>query len=95
MKILSSGVKVTDAAVTQIVVRAAETVEGARVRRPRRHLAVELGEGEARVELELAVSFGKVLPEVAREVQERVAAALGTMCGVDVKAVDVSVEELD
>ena len=95
MKILSPGVKVTDAAVTQIVVRAAETVEGARVRRPRRHLAVELGEGEARVELELAVSFGKVLPEVAREVQERVAAALGTMCGVDVKAVDVSVEELD
>jgi uncharacterized alkaline shock family protein YloU len=95
MKILSPGVKVTDAAVTQIVVRAAETVEGARVRRPRRHLAVELDEGEARVELELAVSFGKVLPEVAREVQERVAAALGTMCGVDVKAVDVSVEELD
>jgi uncharacterized alkaline shock family protein YloU len=95
MKTLSPGVKVTDAVVTQIVVRAAETVDGARVRRPRRHLAVELDEGEARVELELAVSFGKVLPEVARDVQERVAAALGTMCGVNVKAVDVSVEELD
>jgi uncharacterized alkaline shock family protein YloU len=94
MKILSPGVKVTDAAVTQIVVRAAETVEGARVRRPRRHLTVELDDGEARVELELAVSFGKVLPDVAGDVQERVAAALGTMCGVNVKAVDVSVEEL-
>ena len=94
MKTLSPGVKVTDAVVTQIVVRAAETVEGARVRRPRRHLAVELGEGEARVELELAVSFGKVLPDVARDVQARVAAALGTMCGVTVTAVDVSVEEL-
>ena len=94
MKVLSPGVKVTDAVVTQIVVRAAETVEGARVRRPRRHLAVELDDGEARVELELAVSFGRVLPEVARDVQERVADALGTMCGVNVKAVDVSVEEL-
>jgi uncharacterized alkaline shock family protein YloU len=95
MRILSPGVKVTDAAVTQIVVRAAETVEGARVRRARRNLAVELDDGEARVELELTVSFGRVLPEVARDVQERVAAALGTMCGVNVTAVDVSVEELD
>jgi uncharacterized alkaline shock family protein YloU len=95
MRTLSPGVKVTDAAVTQIVVRAAETVEGARVRRPRRNLAVELDEGEARVELELAVTFGMVLPEVARDVQARVADALGTMCGVNVTAVDVSVEELD
>jgi uncharacterized alkaline shock family protein YloU len=95
MKILSPGVNVTDSVVTQIVVRAAETVDGARVRRPRRNVAVELDDGEARVELELAVSFGKVLPDVARDVQERVAAALGSMCGVDVTAVDVSVEELD
>jgi len=28
-------------------------------------------------------------------VQERIAAALGTMCGVTVTAVDVSVEDLD
>ena len=51
--------------------------------------------GSARVELELAVAFGSVLPEVARDVQERVADALGTMCGVNVTAVDVTVEELD
>ena len=95
MKVLAPGVKVTDAAVTQIVVRAAETVAGARVRRPRRHLDVEFADGQATVELELAVAYGGVLPEVARDVQERVAAALGTMCGVDVTAVDVSVEELD
>ena len=95
MKTLAPGVKVTDAAVTQIVVRAAEAVEGARVRRPRRHLDVEIDGGSARVVLELTVAFGKVLPEVARDVQERVAAALGTMCGVTVTAVDVSVEELD
>jgi uncharacterized alkaline shock family protein YloU len=94
MKTLAPGVRVTDAAVTQIVVRAAETVEGAHVRRPRRRLDVEITEGRARVELELAVDVGRVLPEVARDVQKRVAAALGTMCGVTVIAVDVFVEDL-
>jgi uncharacterized alkaline shock family protein YloU len=99
MKTLAPGVKVTDSAVTQIVVRAAEGVEGARVRRPKRHLPkrhldVEIDSGSARVELELTVDYGKVLPDVARDVQERVAAALGTMCGVPVTAVDVFVEEL-
>jgi uncharacterized alkaline shock family protein YloU len=94
MKILAPGVKVTDAALTQIVVRAAETVEGVRVRRPRRHLDIELDGPGARVALELSVAYGAVLPDVGRAVQERVAAALGTMCGVDVTAVDVAVEEL-
>ncbi len=94
MKTLAPGVKVTDAAVTQIVVRAAEAVEGAHVRRPRRHLEVEIGEGIARVALELAVDVGLVLPDIARDVQARVAEAVGTMCGVTVTAVDVSVEEL-
>jgi uncharacterized alkaline shock family protein YloU len=91
---LAPGVKVTDAAVLQIVVRAAESVEGAHVRRPKRRLEFELENGAARVELELAVDYGKVLPDVARDVQTRVAAALGTMCGVAVSAVDVSIEEL-
>jgi uncharacterized alkaline shock family protein YloU len=94
MKTLAAGVKVTDAAVTQIVVRAAEEVAGARVRRPRRHLVVEIDDGSARVALELTVAYGKVVPEVARAVQEHVAAALGTMCAVTVTGVDVSVEEL-
>jgi uncharacterized alkaline shock family protein YloU len=94
MKTLAPGIKVTDSAVTQIVVRAAEGVEGAHVRRPKRHLDVEIDGGSARVELELTVDYGKVLPDVARDVQERVAAALGTMCGVNVTAVHVSVEEL-
>jgi uncharacterized alkaline shock family protein YloU len=94
VKTLVDGVKVTDAALTQIVVRAAEQVDGVRVRRPRRHLDVELGDGAARVELEVSVSFGRVLPDVARAVQERVAAALGTMCDVSVTAVDVSIEDL-
>jgi uncharacterized alkaline shock family protein YloU len=94
MKTLAPGVNVTDSAVTQIVVRAAEGADGARVRRPKRHLAVEIADGSASVELELTVEYGKVLPDIVREVQERVAAAIGTMCGVTVTAVNVSVEEL-
>ncbi len=88
-------ITITPAALTQIVVRAAERAEGARVRRPRRGLEIGLENGHARVELELAAAFGRVLPDVAREVQERVSGALESMCGLVVDAVDVSVEELE
>jgi uncharacterized alkaline shock family protein YloU len=88
-------ITVTPGALTQIVVRAAERAYGARVHRPRRGLEIELANGHARVELELAARFGLVLPDVAREVQERVSGALETMCGLVVDAVDVSVEELE
>jgi len=86
-------VTVTDAALEQIVHRAAEQVDGVRVRR--RHTTIAIEGGGARVELVLAVAFGRVLPDAARAVQEQVSAALGTMCGVTVNAVDVIVEELD
>ena len=65
------------------------------MRRPRRGLEIELENGHARVELELAARFGLVLPDVAREVQERVSGALERMCGLVVDTVDVSVEELE
>jgi uncharacterized alkaline shock family protein YloU len=86
-------VTVTDAAFAGIVVQAAESVEGAHVRK-RRGVEVAVEPGGTRVEIELAVDVGRVLPDVARDVQERVTAALGTMCGVHVNAVDVAVEEL-
>ena len=79
----------------QIVQSAAESVDGARVRRPRRSLELDVTDGRARVALELRVRYGLVLPELARSVQERIADALARMCGVDVEAVDVVVEELD
>jgi uncharacterized alkaline shock family protein YloU len=94
MKTLAPGIRVTDSALTQIVVRSAEQVDGVRVRRSRRRLEVEVADGTAHVALEVSVAYGRVLPDVAREVQERVAAALGTMCEVDVTGVDVSIEEL-
>jgi uncharacterized alkaline shock family protein YloU len=77
-----------------IVQRAAESVEGARVRRRRRGVDVSVEDSAARVELSLAAPSGAVLPELARTVQERVAAALATMCGLTA-SVDVAVEELD
>lgn len=95
MKTLAPDVKVTDGALTQIVVRAVEGVEGARVRRPRRKVAIVVDQGHVRVDLELAVEYGKVLPEVARDVQREVADALGRMCDFTVDAVDVAVEELE
>ena len=62
--------------------------------RRRRQLEVAIADTGTRVQLELAVPYGLVLPDVAQAVQERVASALGTMCGVNVTAVDVTIEEL-
>jgi uncharacterized alkaline shock family protein YloU len=95
VKTLAPDVKVTDGALTQIVVRAVEGVEGVRVRRPRRKVAIVVEQGHVRVNLELAVEYGKVLPEVARDVQREVADALGRMCDFTVDGVDVAVEELE
>lgn len=92
---LEGTIMVTPAALADLVTSAAETVDGAHVRRGRRRLDVDLTDGSARVRLELTARYGIVLPELAREVQEKVAAALGTMCRVDVKSVDVSVEEIE
>jgi uncharacterized alkaline shock family protein YloU len=89
-------ITVTDAALNQIVAQAVESVEGARIRRrPLRKLDIEIEGAGARVELPLAVAYGRVLPDVARDVQTQVAAALERMCGVEVATVDVTVEELD
>jgi uncharacterized alkaline shock family protein YloU len=91
---LAAGVRITDAALSQIVTAAAESVEGARVRRPKRRVEIAVEGGSARVELELTAPFGAPLHELGRSVQERVADALRTMCGLEPAAIDVSVEEL-
>jgi uncharacterized alkaline shock family protein YloU len=88
-------VRVSEAALTEIVRRAVASVEGARLRKGRRRLGVELDHGHARAELQLAVVYGRVLPEVSAAVQERVAGALARMFDVEVTAVDVTVVELD
>ena len=88
-------VRVSEVALTEIVRRAVASVDGARLRKGRRRLGVELESGRARAELQLAVEYGRSLPEVSAAVQERVADALARMCDVEVEAVHVTVEELD
>jgi uncharacterized alkaline shock family protein YloU len=90
----SGSVRVSEAALSEIVRRAVASVEGARLRKGRRRLGVELEGGRARAELRLIVGYGRVLPEVCTVVQERVADALARMCDVEVEAVHVTVEEL-
>lgn len=87
-------IRIEGDALSGLVVTAAELVEGARVRRPRRGLDVTVAAGTAKVELELAARYGTVLPAVAREVQESVAAVLLGSAGLSA-AIDVSIEELD
>jgi uncharacterized alkaline shock family protein YloU len=86
-------ISVTPGALSAIVRRAAESVEGARIRR-KRGLEISVDDTAARVELGLAAAYGLGLPELAREVQERVAGALASMCALSA-SVDVTIEELD
>ena len=88
-------ITVTPSALAALVVRAAEAVDGAEVRRGRRRLDVEVADGRARVRLELSARYGVVLPELARNVQERVAEALTSMCRVQIDGIDVSVEAVE
>ena len=88
-------VRVSEVALADIVRRAVASVDGARLRKGRRRLGVELEDGRAGAELQLAVAYGLVLPEVSAAVQERVADGLTRMCDVEVEAIDVTVVELE
>ena len=61
-----------------------------------RHKGVRIvdDDGRVRVELHLAVEWGVSIPEVGREVQQRVAAYLERMAKIDPEAVDVIVDEI-
>lgn len=87
-------VTVTPAALERLVVEAAQSVDGARVRRPKRSVEVGHGGGRASVSLELVVEGGVPVPELARAVQERVTEAVAATSGLEVERVDVSVEEI-
>ncbi len=88
-------ITVTPPALAGLVVQAAESVDGVQVRRRRRRLDIDVALGEASVRLELTARYGLVLPDAARAVQQRVADALVTMCGVRIGNVDISVEEVE
>jgi uncharacterized alkaline shock family protein YloU len=86
-------VRLSEAALVQLVDGAVSGVDGVRLRK-RRRLAVDLADGHAYAQLEVTVAYGKVLPETARAVQVRVGEALAQMCDAEVDAVDVAVVEL-
>ena len=88
-------IRIEGDALAALVISAAELVDGARARRPRRGLDVSVAEGKVQVELELAARYGTVLSELARAVQESVTDALRTAAGLTVERVDVAIEELD
>lgn len=77
-----------EAVLASVVVRAAESVDGAVVRR-RRAIEVE----RTKVKIELAARRATPLPQLAGSVQRAVADALRTSAGLIVR-VDVAVEEL-
>jgi uncharacterized alkaline shock family protein YloU len=69
-------IRIEGEALAGLVVAAAELVDGARVRRPKRGLEVQVEDGRARVELELAARYGTVLPELGQAVQRGIVGAL-------------------
>ena len=88
-------IRIDGGALSALVIAAAEHVEGVRVPRPRRGLDVVVTDGKAHVALELAATYGAVLPGLGREVQASVTDVLRNSAGLVVEGVDVSIEELD
>jgi uncharacterized alkaline shock family protein YloU len=87
-------VTVTARALVELVARAARSVDGARVRRPKRSVEIRHGDGRAAVTLELGARYGVPLPQLAQAVQERVARALAAVSGMEVERVDVEIEDV-
>ena len=87
-------ITVAAVALDRVVVHAAESVEGARVRRPKRSVDVAHEAGLASVSFELVIEQGVLVPELAQAVQERVANAVAATTGLEVERVDVTVAEI-
>jgi uncharacterized alkaline shock family protein YloU len=87
-------ITLTAAAVTELVASAARSVDGVRLRRPRRAVEVRYAEGCASVSLGLVATPGRPLPGLARAVQERVGEALAQVTGLEVERVDVEIAEI-
>ena len=90
----AGSVTVTAAALSRLVAQAVSSVDGARLRRPRRGLEIRHADGRATVTLELSVRHGAAMPELSRAVQERVEEALARTGGLEVQRVDVEIEEV-
>ena len=83
-------VTIPDSVLLQVVTRAAETVDGVRVRR-KRSVDVE----SRAVRLEVTARRGEPLVPLAERVQEEVASALAAVCGLDASRVDVTIDDVE
>jgi len=88
-------IRISGEALAGLVVTAAELVDGARVRRPRRGLDVTVKDASVHVTVEVAARYGAVLPELGDAIQRSVTEALRAATGLAVDGVDVAIEELD
>ena len=86
-------VELTGPALASLVVRAAESVPGVRIRRPRRGLTVAIDGSSAHVTVAMTGPLDGTLTEVGESAQHAVADAVRVMTGLTV-TVDVTFEEL-
>jgi uncharacterized alkaline shock family protein YloU len=87
-------ISISTGALQQIVVQAARSVDGARVRRPKKAVEIRVENDHWRIELALGARRGAQLADLGAAIQERIADAVRTMCEAEVEAVDVTIEEL-
>lgn len=87
-------IELTSAALGSLVVRAAESVPGVRVRRPRRGLDIGVEGASASVELAIVGPLDGVLPDVGERVQRAIADALQASAALET-SVAVVFEELE
>jgi uncharacterized alkaline shock family protein YloU len=87
-------ITVTAGALTRLVAHAAQAIDGARVRRPKRAVEVTWEAGRASVSLGLSARHGVPLPGLAHGVQERVADAVAGVSGIEVDRVEVEIDEV-
>lgn len=87
-------VELTSTALASLVVRAAESVPGVRVRRPRRGLAIAVDGSRATVELDVVGPLEEVLPDVGEQVQRSVGDALRVSASLEA-SVAILFEEVE
>jgi uncharacterized alkaline shock family protein YloU len=99
------GATVADEAIVSMVRGAVSGVPGARLDPPGRVSRVIPGRrgpviwtvkgGAIAFEVEVCAAYGRVLPKLAESVRDAVAEHVGTMTGLDVRVVDVTVTGID
>lgn len=105
MSVRVTGAVMADEAMVSIVRGAVAAEPGARLDTPGRISRVlpgrrgpvswEIDDSGMRVDVDLAVSYGTVIPAAAEGVRRRVAEAVTQMTGLDVRSVDVTITGLD